>query len=310
MSNAEGRYGYFIVGYFDLLGQSRKLRDLPKAPTDARERKRTIDRLIDRAEEVRAVRRLFRDFFDTRFYPESLDPAMRSVFDRIMTPELVHWGFSDTYVVAALAVSQDKFAAGVFGLRQTLLAAAMMWLHCLINGHPIRGGIELGLGIKIGPTEVFGPALLEAYHLESKVAQSPRIMVGPECLKLLSIIEDQQNRTPNPDSRLASVFAHSCRRMLLELPMLSESSEQQSKQTMVHALSDALLQLSPELQEMVPKAHENVRAQLRNARNSDNEKLVGRYESLLEYFNEHAPTSARRAQNPGSPQDQKDGRTG
>jgi hypothetical protein len=52
-----------------------------------------------------------------------------------------------------------------------------MGLAC---GIPIRGAIEVGIGVEFWPGELYGPVLLNAHRLESTVAQYPRIVVSPQ----------------------------------------------------------------------------------------------------------------------------------
>lgn len=52
-------------------------------------------------------------------------------------------------------------------------------LHCASYGYPIRGGIDIGIGMKIGnmDTEITGSALASANRLENKI-KNPLIAVG------------------------------------------------------------------------------------------------------------------------------------
>lgn len=108
-------------------------------------------------------------------------------------PRLVHWGFSDAYIVAApvLRDSDGDMAVAVHDIHRIMYAAARMWLFSL-DGAPIRGGIEMGLLAGIPPhdepRELSGPALVRAYWLESQVAGHPRVMVGSACIRFLDDI--------------------------------------------------------------------------------------------------------------------------
>jgi hypothetical protein len=58
-------------------------------------------------------------------------------------------------------------------------------------GHPIRGGIDVGLAIDIDEGEIYGPVLDHAYHLEWKVAGGPRVVVGDTCVDYLNFVTSQ-----------------------------------------------------------------------------------------------------------------------
>lgn len=77
--------------------------------------------------------------------------------------------FSDSIVISALAESSDSF-----GMLQQLLLGVME----LVDDYDIlvRGGIARGQLIH-DRTMVVGPAMVEAYHLESKEAKYPRIII-------------------------------------------------------------------------------------------------------------------------------------
>jgi hypothetical protein len=55
----------------------------------------------------------------------------------------------------------------------------MLWTeHSLL----IRGGITIGNLVHIENGPLFGPAMNRAYHLESKIAKTPRILIDSTCI--------------------------------------------------------------------------------------------------------------------------------
>jgi hypothetical protein len=81
--------------------------------------------------------------------------------------------FSDTLVVATPA---DDPAEAVDLLTRD---AARLQLALTARGFFVRGGLSLGL-FSIGDGLIFGPALVEAYELESRHAIHPRIVLSKE----------------------------------------------------------------------------------------------------------------------------------
>ena len=66
----------------------------------------------------------------------------------------------------------------------------LIHLRALSREEPCRGGIDLGVGTDAvgmsGMDEIYGPALLKAYTLESKISQYPRVTVGDSVLGYLN----------------------------------------------------------------------------------------------------------------------------
>jgi len=90
--------------------------------------------------------------------------------------------FSDTLVLAAPLIGDREESAEV-----TLLArqAAILQMSLARAGFFARGGLSIGR-FHLREGLVFGPALVEAYELESQVATHPRIVLSreaEECLR-------------------------------------------------------------------------------------------------------------------------------
>ncbi|MBC7819505.1 MAG: hypothetical protein IAG10_21695 [Planctomycetaceae bacterium] len=51
-------------------------------------------------------------------------------------------------------------------------------IYSLVNGIVPRGAIDFGFGVENYEDEIYGPVLASCHHLESKVADWPRVVVG------------------------------------------------------------------------------------------------------------------------------------
>lgn len=80
--------------------------------------------------------------------------------------------FSDSIVISAIADSTDSF-----GMLMQLLIGVMALVDN--NDVLVRGGITRGQLIH-DKTMLVGPAMVDAYHMESKKAIYPRIIIGEE----------------------------------------------------------------------------------------------------------------------------------
>lgn len=170
---------YYAVAFIDLLGQREAMRDLDRLPETKAEEAKFIAALKNSAGVVDDLNRSLRQFLDAaeeehrQSYPEPL----REVLAEMTAWELKHQRFSDGLVIFASLANKDR-TCPVVGVGQMLLAAASLMLMSLAKGKPIRGGIDVGVGMELHPGELYGPVVAKAYQLESSVAQYPRIVVG------------------------------------------------------------------------------------------------------------------------------------
>ena len=98
--------------------------------------------------------------------------------------------FSDSFILSiALSdeIFMDEFVSGFLCIFANL---SVIWKCSLDEGFIIRGGVELD-SVYWGPSEVVGPALVKAYNLESKMANSARIILGANLLHAVIRISEK-----------------------------------------------------------------------------------------------------------------------
>jgi hypothetical protein len=76
------------------------------------------------------------------------------------------------------------------GMVSLCISLSMTALSLMAEGQLLRGGIDTGAAIDSGEAEVLGSGLVHAYHLESQIADYPRICIGPRITGLLSHLKD------------------------------------------------------------------------------------------------------------------------
>lgn len=198
-------YGRYLVGVFDVLGQSKKLQAIHSAASE----QHRIDNLRSTVGAVIRTRQRFQEIFiGAPKYggrASALPEPQRSEMLAAMSGEIVCWGVSDAIYVGVPLVDTRHRAACAGDVFATLLAAAAVWLTGLRENEPIRGGMEIGLGVDIEPGEIYGQALEAAYRLESQVAGRPRIVVGPGCVEYLNTLK-QWNSAAEMAGRSLSVL--------------------------------------------------------------------------------------------------------
>jgi len=92
-------------------------------------------------------------------------------------------GFTDNFVVAAPVRRHDgDDGEGRFGMLSTRVAEFQLQLA--LQGWFVRGGLTMG-DFFMDDLSVFGPALVDAYFLESKFARDPRIILSESVRELV-----------------------------------------------------------------------------------------------------------------------------
>lgn len=92
-------------------------------------------------------------------------------YDPEIVPNIKYSTFSDCVVFSFPIRQHDSLFYTLLPL--VWLQAELLWKHEMI----LRGAITIG-DLYHDDDMVFGPALVEAYHLESKIAKYPRIIVA------------------------------------------------------------------------------------------------------------------------------------
>lgn len=130
------------VAFVDILGFSNIVRNSVNSPYQAGELAKILERLANR--------------------------TTPSIFDQGEGDNFRGQSFSDCIVL-----SENATPKGLLHLLQTLTFVS---LDLMSNGILVRGGIAKG---QLHHTEkvVFGPALIEAYALESQLAKFPRVLI-------------------------------------------------------------------------------------------------------------------------------------
>lgn len=181
-----------------------------------------------------------------------------------------------------MAETPERFP--ITGIHALLSGCAGVFLSALSLGLICRGGIEAGIAGEFFKDEIYGPALYNAYRLESEVAQYPRIVVGPS---LVEYIENETRRPPEDEaSNLIRGMAHRCESWLcVDVDSV----------TILDYAGAAAREVFPVLKGSIEQAIKFATDEGKRFRLEGNSKLAGRYALLLNYLNDR---SRRVWQNP------------
>jgi hypothetical protein len=161
------------------------------------------------------------------------------------------------------------------GIFTALFGVAGISLVALSHGIPLRAGLDIGLGLtNMFPNELYGPAMVKAYTLESKVARYPRAVLGSTLLDYLSVVEHLA--PTDPVSKYAVLQAQDSRKLVCTDP--------DDGQSMLHVLSPLLFELMPDYKKYRGPAEAWVNEQALLFRKQKNDELAVRYSRLARYF--------------------------
>lgn len=179
---------YYLVAYIDILNQGEALKQLKGLPTTEEEKREFIQVLKKTFGTVDMFRQIFEQYFSESqkemSAPSSLSEEQRKTFDALGKSEAKFHGFSDATIVY-VPLQEKECLLPINGVCDALTACASTFLLMMSAGYACRGGIEVGVAGEMYEGEIYGPALYEAYRLESQVAQYPRIVVGKELINYL-----------------------------------------------------------------------------------------------------------------------------
>lgn len=274
---------YHVVFFCDVLGQRETLRKLTALPSSDEERAATLKVLQDSAGVILGIRSYFENYFkeftkesaSVRTLPEPARSAVRQT--RPSDPKYRY--FSDSFVVwnSTCGDSNELGDCRAIGAAHSiLLAACSTQVVSLAMQHPIRGGVDVGLGIELrGVGDLYGAALERAVHLEAAVAKYPRIAAGDELLEFVETFKRRPVRTPY--GQRTRNLAHACANLLFVDADGRSALDYLGRQAKD---SDAF----SELAKLVPSAFGFVAAQRAKWHAAGCTKLALRYDALWSYL--------------------------
>ena len=201
-------YDYFCLAYLDILGQKEAFLDndeyidTPSYQTKVGDTKFRERLQVAHKNTVMQVERLRETFDDLikkskEYVQNSNSPTGidKNEFDKYKTYNLKHNFFSDSILIftqiSSLTVENDK--ALLTNIHRLFAACEILMFVSLYLKKPLRGSVEVGLGVKLDDNTIYGPVMCRAHELESKTACYPRIVIGDELLHFLEGQRDNQD---------------------------------------------------------------------------------------------------------------------
>jgi hypothetical protein len=191
-------------------------------------------------------------------------------------------GFSDSFIVSVALRNDRGDLVRIISVFSALSAAAIMMLTALASKHALRGGIDVGLATEISPGEIYGTALELAYVLESQRAQYPRIVIGSELSRYLSVALVRFETDASPTGKIATSIIQKIMKLI---------STDTDGERILDYLGPILAELlkAGEAKIMIQPSYEFIVAEHLRLHSIGDEKLGQRYDLLRRYFESRLP---------------------
>lgn len=279
---------FYALAYIDILNQKEVLARIDKIPENEEEKQELIKNL----KESLGVIDAFRSGFDKVFNHEmsrasfnslnkisNLTEEKDNLLSRIRGTEIKQQLFSDSMIYYTSMASSPQFIP-ITGIHRLLYNIIIVLIATLPTGMVCRGGIEAGVAGEFFKGEIYGPALSQAYILESEKAKYPRIVIGEEICKY--ILSECQRKGNDLESKYRNWIAECCRKMICTdvdgvkiLDYFGQTTREMISDTQKSIVDD---------KESIEKALEFAEKEWERFKSEGNEKLAQRYFMLRHYI--------------------------
>jgi len=216
-------YCYYLVAFIDVLGQKEAFQGINDLPKTKEEEQKLIEAHSQTALFIEELSGWFDDYFnaykDDKESHIEVSAEKKEQFDEMRKVVLKHTRFSDC-IQAFVPLQSEKYHSprmnGIFGI---LGACGGMLLLSLARKKPFRAGIDIGIATELSTGEAYGPGFFNAYALESRIAQYPRIVIGDSLINYLVNLSNKIQQLPSQtieDIKLCKSMADSCLKMLVK----------------------------------------------------------------------------------------------
>lgn len=191
---------YYLAVYIDILGQKNNLRKITSLPKNNEDEKKFSELLKNTAGKVKTLHDNFNAMFETQTKETKLDiskltPEQQKIFKEARDPKLETLKFSDT-IILYFTLNKKENITPFQSVYSALASTANVMILSLMKNTPLRGAIDIGIGTNLKESGLYGPILNNLHHMESKIAEYPRILISNNLVNMLQNgEEDLKNKT-------------------------------------------------------------------------------------------------------------------
>lgn len=266
---------YYLVAFIDLLGQKNDLKKLPPdfSFADPEKREELVQYIKRTFGTVQHFYEAFEDYFkaNSDYQYSRLPPA---IAQKLKQSRVKYQTFTDGITIFTSLQETGK-SIPVQDVFAILSACASMFIMFLSIEKPLRGGVDIGIGMETAKHGIYGPVVVQAYELESVIADYPRIAVGNGVDKYL------QSEANLPGSDLFSAYRRSMSEKCRNILCLDTDGTR-----IIHYLGKGFKEsvANDLLGDLPLNAYEFVTRETERFKIENDKKLHNRYARLKQYF--------------------------
>lgn len=276
---------YYLVAFLDVLGQKEifaKLSEIRTIEEIDDGIKKDISENLYYLEQLRKnLESYFNDYTSKEASSVRVDEPCKEKFDQMRKAEIYFQYFSDSLIAFVPLEFRSFYSVTVNGVWGVLGACESAVLGSLAVEHAVRGGIEICWGTRLKTGEIYGPALSKAYHLESKVAGYPRIVIGDELWNYLNSLSNKVKQHTAQEQ----IDIDACQRMADRcLKLIAKDND---GHLLLDYLGPGFLELNKGSQDffrIYDLSRKFVYDSLFKWKQENNTKLASKYQKLCNYF--------------------------
>jgi hypothetical protein len=276
MGKNDIKISYCLVAFVDLLGQKNELEKLNKLPLPGNEAEK--EELIEKVKATYGVVIKFRETFEKRFTSElqrNKPSSLPAEYQKMLEDSAIKFQtFSDGLVVYT-SLDEQSERLPIIDVYRILGACTSAFLLFLSLGKPIRGGIEIGIGMVTEKYGIYAPVVADAYQLENEVAEYPRIVVGEKLKEYLKL--EKKHSQNSIIGQFRKSMAETCENIII-----TDKNGISYLDFLGKSFKDDIA--GDSLGDVPSQAYKFVLKEISVFEKENNRKLLDRYRTLKEYM--------------------------